>query len=526
MKAISPILITTVFGDSFALYILTLTSPPTTTRGMPKRMKSESSWSIGDDWSRLSEIENGNHFLDEDPGRSFAYSLEQPIYQLSEEDQDIYDIIEEVHNQALDSHTKSESIYDSEWDNTTPQISFEDKLASEISMLVRCNGSPHELLIEEGRALPPLTKGERDDITQLVKLNEDNGIWEPTRFFLNAIDVIFREHSNEDDVMKASNVASWMSKSVNEYISSFDRRIVLTIARFSKYGNGYLTKLDFEQLYKVAIQNALDNKRGRMKEPTVESIWRDIRNHNILSPIETEREIKLFEMKSKYSDYYESTPSSWNEKETMDECEISDLKSYDDKKSKSHELVEMANDGKTPLYIFDGDFVFIDEDSCVGCRKCETICPSSFLMLDDGRARTFQQQNGNDVKSAIESCPVNCMHRVSFDELKQLETVRDHGDGRSDHRYLGKHTAENIIPLHVAGMDSDRNRKSSWYHYVKQKCYMSKDCPKKGCYACPNYSNAGDNPYWKQKHSESQHIRAKTFIDRGLADKFRKTAEL
>lgn len=75
--------------------------------------------------------------------------------------------------------------------------------------------------------------------------------------------------------------------------------------------------------------------------------------------------------------------------------------------------------------------------------ECANVSPSSFMMLDSGRARTFQQRNAPDVDQAVASCPVNCMHRVSYRELQEFETARDDGDGRTDHKHLngqGRHT--------------------------------------------------------------------------------------
>lgn len=86
------------------------------------------------------------------------------------------------------------------------------------------------------------------------------------------------------------------------------------------------------------------------------------------------------------------------------------------------------------------------------------------MMLDTGRARTFEQRNTAEVDQAVAACPVDCMHSVTFRELKELEKVRDKGDGRSDHKYLGR----THVPLHV--VESDHNRKSSWYHTLKHKC--------------------------------------------------------
>ncbi len=104
------------------------------------------------------------------------------------------------------------------------------------------------------------------------------------------------------------------------------------------------------------------------------------------------------------------------------------------------------------------------------------------MIEDTGRARTFYQKNTQDVENAvmvsslcfqicpgtskqlsldiilalfflfIKSCPVNCMHFLSFDELKEMETSRDDGDGRTDHRHFGTGRVTHT-PLHVAGLD-------------------------------------------------------------------------
>ena len=89
-------------------------------------------------------------------------------------------------------------------------------------------------------------------------------------------------------------------------------------------------------------------------------------------------------------------------------------------------------------------------------------------MLDNGRARTFKQRNSADVSEAVASCPVNCMHPVSFTELEEYETARDQGDGRTDHKHLGHRRGH--TPLYVAGIDSDNNHRTSWYHTLKGKC--------------------------------------------------------
>jgi ferredoxin len=382
-------------------------------------------------------------------------------------------------------------MYDAPGDKT--QVTFEDEMGREISMLVRCNEVPEELLIEEGRALPPLTEEQRDDVSQLVTYNEDDSSVQVSEFFRNAIAVMFREHAitNDEDktIMKAAGVASWMSKSLGSHVSAHDKRVLSLMTRFAEYGTGYLTADNFDQVYLAAVRAALDGSNvkvsrntGLKGQPTIESIWIDIRNHNILSPVEAEREIKMLEIRKLTGELNAlDTPFQLNS-QVMDECEIlEDGQSYatstfqtswsDVKKKElsSHELVEKAADGKTPLYLRDGEFIFIDEESCIGCIQCATVAPSSFLMLDHGRARTYQQRNDPDVKAAVATCPVSCMHKVSFDELTEMENARENGDGRSDHKHCG--SSKGYTPLHVSRRGTDANKKDSWYHYLKQKCF-------------------------------------------------------
>ena len=170
------------------------------------------------------------------------------------------------------------------------------------------------------------------------------------------------------------------------------------------------------------------------------------------------------------------------------------------------------------------EIVFIDEESCIGCYQCANVSPSSFKIEDSGRARTFHQSNSLDVAIAVSACPVSCMHNVAFRELKEMETARDVGDGHTHHRHLGN--PKGHTPVHIARRGSDMNHKSSWYHYLKQKCFLSKACPQKGCYDCPNYANPGDNPNFKKMHAAAESVRAKDIVDSGEADEWRNTADL
>lgn len=478
---------------------------------------SKSSWGVGDNWSSLSNenpentVPDTDEIFDEDLARQAAKRMEytpDAAIKPSKEEEWISEAVDEVHNHGMFHSPDDPSLYDTGFESYTETVSFLDEMGQQISMLVNCNKRPEDLLIREGRALPPLSDEEKNDVKQLVTQSKEDGEYEMTNFFREAVGEMFRQHAkseekNENDktptfYLDATGVAAWMTLCLDDVkhgkITRHDRRVLTTMSTYATYGTGRLELADFERLYLTAIKEFLNGntiKAGRDKKmelPTVDSIWRDIRNHGILAPIEVERQRLADDIRKEYgAASKEETKAKGKHIDTlMDECEIlewiegtkvSSFVSGSDgadepdgkRKKSSYEMVELASDGETPLRMKDGEFVFIDEESCIGCAMCATTCPSSFLMLESGRARTFNQRRTSDVSTAISVCPVNVMHKVGFDELKEMETARDQGDGRSDHRHLGHKRGH--TPLSVAGIDSDANHRSSWYHYLKHKCY-------------------------------------------------------
>lgn len=70
--------------------------------------------------------------------------------------------------------------------------------------------------------------------------------------------------------------------------------------------------------------------------------------------------------------------------------------------------------------------VFVDESTCIGCKNCVWCAPATFRMEDEhGRSRVFGQwlNNEEDIQTAIDSCPVDCIHWVDRSELPALEYV-------------------------------------------------------------------------------------------------------
>eukprot|EP00882_Tetradesmus_deserticola_P006604 GHRQ01006954.1.p1 GENE.GHRQ01006954.1~~GHRQ01006954.1.p1 ORF type:complete len:320 (+),score=89.86 GHRQ01006954.1:405-1364(+) len=73
--------------------------------------------------------------------------------------------------------------------------------------------------------------------------------------------------------------------------------------------------------------------------------------------------------------------------------------------------------------------VFVDENTCIGCKQCVWHAPACFrIEPDHGRSRVYAQwlNDEEELQSAIDSCPVSCIHWVSKADLPALEYVMQH----------------------------------------------------------------------------------------------------
>eukprot|EP00930_Biecheleria_cincta_P083847 TRINITY_DN73358_c0_g1_i1.p1 TRINITY_DN73358_c0_g1~~TRINITY_DN73358_c0_g1_i1.p1 ORF type:complete len:430 (-),score=76.22 TRINITY_DN73358_c0_g1_i1:398-1687(-) len=71
-------------------------------------------------------------------------------------------------------------------------------------------------------------------------------------------------------------------------------------------------------------------------------------------------------------------------------------------------------------------FLYVDEWNCVCCRNCCDIAPQSFcIQADNGRANVYTQWGNSEeyLDYAVASCPTECIHWVSREELQALEYV-------------------------------------------------------------------------------------------------------
>jgi ferredoxin len=71
--------------------------------------------------------------------------------------------------------------------------------------------------------------------------------------------------------------------------------------------------------------------------------------------------------------------------------------------------------------------VYVDELTCIGCKHCAHVARNTFYIEPDyGRSRVVRQNGDPDelIQEAIDTCPVDCIHWVDFNELKRLEEER------------------------------------------------------------------------------------------------------
>ncbi|MEI6830239.1 MAG: ferredoxin [Synechococcaceae cyanobacterium ELA445] len=68
--------------------------------------------------------------------------------------------------------------------------------------------------------------------------------------------------------------------------------------------------------------------------------------------------------------------------------------------------------------------VWVDEAVCIGCRYCAHVACNTFMVEPDwGRSRALRQDGDSTetIQEAMDTCPVDCIHWVAYDELNALE---------------------------------------------------------------------------------------------------------
>ena len=81
--------------------------------------------------------------------------------------------------------------------------------------------------------------------------------------------------------------------------------------------------------------------------------------------------------------------------------------------------------------------IWVDESRCIGCRYCAHVATNTFIVDEEyGRSRAIRQDGDNfeTLQEAIDTCPVDCIHWVKFENLEDLENSLD----RNMFQSLGK----------------------------------------------------------------------------------------
>ena len=72
--------------------------------------------------------------------------------------------------------------------------------------------------------------------------------------------------------------------------------------------------------------------------------------------------------------------------------------------------------------------IWVDESRCIGCQYCVHVASNTFIVdQDHGRSRAVRQDGDNmeTMQEAIDTCPVDCIHWVKFEELQDLDNSLD-----------------------------------------------------------------------------------------------------
>ena len=95
--------------------------------------------------------------------------------------------------------------------------------------------------------------------------------------------------------------------------------------------------------------------------------------------------------------------------------------------------VEAVSNGLEPLLggALREKAVWVDEVVCIGCRYCAHVACNTFVVEPNyGRSRVIRQDGDSTerIQEAIDTCPVDCIHWVGFEDLDDLRRQRESQD--------------------------------------------------------------------------------------------------
>ena len=51
----------------------------------------------------------------------------------------------------------------------------------------------------------------------------------------------------------------------------------------------------------------------------------------------------------------------------------------------------------------------VDQEACIGCGACASICPQVFQINNEGKSKVISQDDVECAKNAAQSCPVQAI---------------------------------------------------------------------------------------------------------------------
>lgn len=178
----------------------------------------------------------------------------------------------------------------------------------------------------------------------------------------------------------------------------------------------------------------------------------------------------------------------------------------------SHTQVEWDDEADEPIR---SQHVYVDEVTCIGCTNCAMIAQSTFFMEGEhGRARVFQQWGDDDetIAVAIQTCPVDCIHYVPYDELKRLEIER---------RNQNINFKARLVNQGEAGSSGYQAKYGGGALFTDQQIISGNmgarcnNCPSRGCKNCPMFG-VGKNPDFIKKEAKRKERLAKAEMKRKM----------
>ena len=145
----------------------------------------------------------------------------------------------------------------------------------------------------------------------------------------------------------------------------------------------------------------------------------------------------------------------------------------------SHLTLEVDDDGEPLL----ARMTYVDEATCIGCKNCAFVARNTFFMEESfaGKARVYNQGGDSDdlIDEAIDSCPVNCIHYVSVEDLVTLENERiSRDDNLNFNNYANFKRA-------WTGQDAPVPETQAQFYGSLASGARCNNCPSRGCKRAP-----------------------------------------